>query len=103
TDVNGMATFTNLAIRGTIGARTLTFTSGGVTSTTANVTLVAGALNHFSVELQGGGGIPSQAAGTSFNIRVVAHDTHDNTVTTYSGAGTSVDITSTGTLSAGNG
>src|SRR6185295_14020972 len=60
----------------------------------------AGLLDHFQVDAQGGGAIGSQTAGTSFNIRVVAQDANNNTVPGFTGT---VNITSSGTLSAGSG
>lgn len=42
TDASGIATFTNLAIAGTIGARTLGFTATGLSGTSVNVTTTAG-------------------------------------------------------------
>jgi hypothetical protein len=59
-----------------------------------------GALNNFLVEAAGGGAIGTQTAGSSFNVRVTARDANANTVTGFTGT---VDITSTGTLSAGSG
>jgi alpha-tubulin suppressor-like RCC1 family protein len=43
TDANGQAKFTNLSITGTAGSKTLTFSTSGVTSLQANITLVGGA------------------------------------------------------------
>ncbi len=43
TNASGVATFTNLAIAGTVGARTLTFTSSILTNVTAPVTTTPGA------------------------------------------------------------
>jgi adhesin/invasin len=86
TDGNGRATFTNLSISGTVGPRTLTFTTtalGSVTSETVEVT--AGPLDHFLVEQAGGGPIGNQLVGTPFNVRVTARDAANNTVTTFTG------------------
>jgi len=65
----------------------------------ANVA-ASGVLDHFSVEVAGGGSIGSQVAGTPFNIQITAQDINDNTVTGFT---STVEITSTGTLSGGNG
>src|SRR3989304_3776439 len=46
------------------------------------------------------GAIGTQTAGTPFNIKITARDASNNTVTGFTGT---VDITSTGTLSAGGG
>ncbi len=54
----------------------------------------------FLVEAFGGGNIGTQIAGTSFNIRITARTPGGVTDTAFNGT---VDITSTGTLSAGSG
>ena len=51
----------------------------------------------------GGGAIGTQTAGTSFDIQITAEDANNNTQTFFDGAGNTVDISSTGTLSAGAG
>ncbi|HEU4996224.1 MAG TPA: invasin domain 3-containing protein [Gemmatimonadaceae bacterium] len=101
----GIATFQDLTITGIIGAQTITFTAPSLTGVASNVTLVAGALNHFLVEAAGGGAIQQQTAGSSFNIRVVAQDVSDNVVTSFSGGANTVDISSpnSATFSSGNG
>src|SRR5215208_5032161 len=83
---------------------TATRTSGGTQSgTSASFTVNPGALNNFLVEAAGGGNIATQTAGSSFNVKVTARDANANTVTGFTGAGNTVDVTSTGTLSAGSG
>ena len=85
---------------------TATRTSGDTplpAGNSAGFTVNPGALANFLVEAAGGGNIGTQAAGTSFNIRVIARDANGNTVTSYNGAGNTVNITSTGTLSGGLG
>ncbi|MFQ5948934.1 MAG: hypothetical protein ACE5KX_08745, partial [Acidimicrobiia bacterium] len=57
-------------------------------------------LDHFLVEAAGGGSIGTQTAGTPFSIKITAQDVNNNTWTNFTGT---VDITSTGTLSAGSG
>ncbi len=58
TNASGAATFTNLSITGTLGARTLTFTASGLTSATSGaVTLSAGAATQLAITTQ-----PSAAA-----------------------------------------
>jgi len=57
-------------------------------------------LDHFLVEAFGGGSIGTQTAGTPFSIRITAQDINNGTWTAFTGT---VDITSTGTLSAGGG
>ena len=50
TNAAGLATFTNLAITGTIGARTLTFSSGALTpATSAGITLTAGTATQIAI------------------------------------------------------
>ncbi len=57
-------------------------------------------LHHFSVEQSGGGIISDQTAGIPLFIQVVAQDSVNNTVTSFSGT---VSITSTGNLTSGGG
>jgi hypothetical protein len=52
------------------------------------------------IEKQGGGNIGNQRTNIPFNIRLTAKDAFGNTIPTFTGT---VDISSTGTLSAGNG
>jgi len=97
---NGTYTAT-LTAPTTTGTATLSGTLDGTPlSNTTTVDFVPGPLQHFAVEAQGGGNIGNQATGTPFNIRVTAQDANNNTVTSFTGT---VDITSTGTLSAGSG
>jgi len=109
------ATFTN----GVLASHSVTMTSIGNFTITAtdsagglgtgsetgvsNSFTVEAILDHFLVEAVGGGAIPTQAAGVAFNVQITAKDSVNNTVTAYTGAGNTVDITSTGTLSAGSG
>ncbi len=60
----------------------------------------AGVLTNFLVEASGGGSIGTQTAGIAFTLKITARDGFNNTVTSFAGT---VDITSTGTLSAGGG
>src|SRR5206468_3804902 len=80
------------------GSFTLTATNAGKTGTSNAFTVNPGVLNNFLVEAAGGGAIPTQTAGTAFNIKITARDANNNTVTGFNGTAT---ITSTGTLSAG--
>lgn len=80
---------------------TATRTSGTESGTSATFTVDAAALNNFLVEAQGSGAIATQTAGSSFSIQVTARDIHGNTVTSFTGAGSAVDITSNRTGSAG--
>ena len=87
---------------------TATDTAGGLgtgteTGVSNSFTVDPGALDHFVVEAVGGGAIATQTAGTSFDIQITAEDANNNTMTFFDGAGNTVDISSTGTLSAGGG
>lgn len=57
-------------------------------------------LDHFHVEIAGGGAIPNQTAGISFNIRITAHTPAEAVYTGFSGT---VDLTTTGTFFSGGG
>ena len=101
TAVSGVATFNDLSIDKagsgyTLIARTTSLTS----ATSASFTVDPGAVATFLVEVVGGGAIPTQTAGTPFDIRVTARDAQNNTATAFTGT---VDITSTGTVGAGGG
>src|SRR5204862_2934673 len=81
TNASGLATFAGLKIAGTIGTRTLTFSSAGLTSVTANVTLVAGTATKLAIATQ-----PSAtaSAGTPFAVQPVIQiqDNQSNVVLT---------------------
>ena len=77
-----------------------TFTNLGASPA---VTITPGPLNNFLVEAAGGGAIGTQTVGVPFSIRVTARDVNANTVTSFNGAGNTVDVSSSGTLTAGNG
>ena len=62
--------------------------------------LALGQLHHFQIQSAGGGTIPSETAGTPFFIEIIAQDSVNATVTSFTGA---VDISSNGTLSSGGG
>jgi fibronectin-binding autotransporter adhesin len=83
---------------------TATRTGNAETGTSASFTVNPGVLDHFVVDATGGGSIGTQTAGSSFNIRITAKDANNNTLSTGGNTFTgTVDITSTGTLSAGSG
>jgi parallel beta-helix repeat protein len=65
-----------------------------------NYAAAAATLAGFVVEAEAGGAIPRQRPGTAFNIKVTAVDGDGHTLTSFTG---SVNITSSGTLSAGGG
>ena len=77
--------------------------TGTETGVSNSFTVDPGPLDHFLVEAVGGGAIGTQTAGAAFNIQITAQDANNNTQTFFDGAGNTVDITSTGTLSAGGG
>ena len=95
--------FTNFtAVSAADNLELVTAGTGGATAGTDNrtITITAAVLNNFLVEAAGGGNIGSQTAGTPFNIKITARDASNNILTSFTGT---VDITSTGTLSAGGG
>jgi len=77
-----------------------TVNGDAITSGNATVNFVAGGLDHFAVEKAGGATIGTQDAGQAFNIRIIAQDVNNNTVTSFNG---SVTITSSNTISSGGG
>ncbi|MFN0157174.1 MAG: T9SS type A sorting domain-containing protein [Bacteroidota bacterium] len=99
--VGGILTSHSITITNT-GSFTISATnsSGPETGTSNSFTVNSAALDNFLVEAAGGGAITTQVAGTPFNIKVTARDVFNNTVTGFTGT---VDITSSGTLSAGGG
>ncbi len=108
--INGfLASHNNVTISNT-GSFTITVTdasgclgTGTETGVTNSFTVDLGAMDHFLVEAVGGGVIGTQTAALSFDIQITAQDTNNNTITAFDGAGNTVEITSTGTLSAGSG
>ena len=66
----------------TAGPETVTATQGGVTGTTPSITVVSGALDHFTLT-----GTPATVvSGTPASVVVTAQDAYANTVTGYTGA-----------------
>ncbi|MEP6495569.1 MAG: Ig-like domain-containing protein [bacterium] len=62
TDANGVATFTNLSISGTAGARTLRFTSPGLSSiSAASITVFAGPASQLGLSVQPSSSVVSGA------------------------------------------
>ena len=68
-----------------------------------SITITPGPLNNFLVEAAGGGAIGTQTVAVPFSLRITARDVHGNTVTAFNGAGNTVDMSSSGTLTAGSG
>ena len=75
TDANGVATFSNLSLGGTVGARVLIFTSGLLTPAISNgVAITAGPVAKFVVSTIG-----QQTASAPFNVTVTLADAYGNT------------------------
>lgn len=68
--------------------------------TALGVSSADGQLHHFAVEADGGGPIGSRPARTPFFIQVLAQDSTNGTISSFSGT---VEITSDGPLTAGGG
>lgn len=105
TNGSGIAAVGSWTLGTTAGTNTLTATRAGLTGSpvTFTATGTVGPLTNFLVEAAGGGNIGTQTANVAFNIRITARDANGNTVTSFTGAGNTVGITSTGTLSNGGG
>ncbi|HKW46195.1 MAG TPA: Ig-like domain-containing protein [Gemmatimonadaceae bacterium] len=107
TNASGAATFSNLALTGTVGSRTLRFTAGTLTAATSNtIALAAGAATQLLVSTIG-----SQTVNTPFTVTVTLADASGNatpnagasgtiTLSRQSGTGT-VGGTVSGTLAVG--
>lgn len=108
---NGISLGSTITIRfGAVGNTTIASSSytvlmeiqdnGGApkdSGTSNPFTISAGTLDHFAVTATDNGLIADQAAGSAFNIKIVAQDANDNTVTSFTGTVTLTDPT--GTLS----
>jgi hypothetical protein len=90
TSSSGVATFSGLALAGTAGVRTLTFSAPGMTSVTVEVTTTSGAASAISINGGDGQGyFPSTAVPTAPSVKIGDQD--GNGV-----AGVSVTFTVTG-------
>jgi hypothetical protein len=108
TDASGRAVFTDLALSGTVGPRTLVFTSPSLTpATSGTITLGAGPATTYVIQA---GGIQSAVAGTAVPIppAVLVTDNGGNgvagvnvTFAVASGGGTVVPTTPVATLGTG--
>jgi hypothetical protein len=95
TDADGVATFAGLAITGTTGVRTLTFTATGLTSVTSgDVTITAGVASKLAVTTQPVGGASGAALTTQPVVTI--QDAQGNTVTTDDTTVVTVEILSGG-------
>lgn len=72
-------------------------------STDSIITYTYGDLSTFDIIEVGEVNIPTQTAGTSFNLQITALDAFDNIIENFDGAGNTVEITSSGTISSGSG
>ena len=101
TNSSGIADFSDLEIDQT-GSKKIQATGSGLASVTSNTfeVLNSGALTKFLITTTGGDPIPTQSAGQSFDIRITAVDGTNNTISNFE---ESVEISSNGTLSQGQG
>jgi len=84
TSAAGLATFTNLAITGTVGPRTLQFTSAGLTSvTSASIALAAGAPTQMAVNA-GQGQTATAGSAVAVAPSVLVRDVSSNPVPSVS-------------------
>ncbi len=84
---NGVLASQALTITSAGSGITIGVTDGTHVGTSNGFTVNAGALAGFVVEAVGGGALPTQATGVSFNIQITAVDANGNTVTSFSGSG----------------
>ncbi|MDB4913539.1 MAG: hypothetical protein JWM95_1183 [Gemmatimonadetes bacterium] len=88
TNAGGIATVGSWTLGTTSGTSNNTLSATAATgSATASFTASAtpAAVHHFIVEAAGGGTIPAQLAGSSFNVKVTAQDQFNNTATSFTG------------------
>ncbi|MEX2179803.1 MAG: IPT/TIG domain-containing protein [Gemmatimonadaceae bacterium] len=99
--IGGVATFTNLSIEGTAGAKTLTFSSPGIASATAPVTTSAGAAAIVAINAGNNqGSAPSSAVAVAPSVTVTDADANPvaGTIVTFavaSGGGNATGTTPT--------
>jgi len=101
TDAAGRVSFSDLVIDAA-GTFDLIVSSSGLTSAVSNsfTTSIAGQYTTFLIEKLSGGNILAQTAGTNFNIRISAVDGTQTPDVNFTGT---VDLTSTGIMSNGEG
>ncbi len=79
TDAAGLATFAGLSITGTVGARTLSFASTGLTSaTSASVALTAGAPTQMAISGAGNGQSATAGSAVAVDPAVLVRDVSNN-------------------------
>jgi hypothetical protein len=84
TNANGVATFSDLSISGTVGSRTLGFSSTSASAATSNaINVVAGAASKLVISAIG-----TQATNTPFNVTVALTDASNNPVNNSGRTGT---------------
>ena len=102
----GVSVATECTVEGLTGGQTYYFTVAAINSygtgtasiSTSKTMPTHGPLDHFAVTASPSGSIASpQTAGTAFDIKITAQDSGNNTVTSFTGAGNTVDL-STGSL-----
>ena len=78
----------------------MTFIVTGLTKTgTATFNVNPGALDHFAITETTGSALTDKTAGSAFNVKIVAQDVNNNTVT---GFGATVSITASGSTLTGS-
>ncbi len=108
TSAGGLATFTGLSITGTVGVRTLQFTSGSLTPViSAGVTITAGAATQISLSA-GDGQTATAGSAVSIAPAVLVRDVSNNPVPSVgvtfavaTGGGTVVPVTAVATDASG--
>ena len=79
----GVATVSGFTLTNAAETPTITAGDGGITGSSAAVTVAPGAAAAFSVATQNGG---TETAGTAFSVTLTAHDALGNTATGYTGS-----------------
>lgn len=91
-DISANGYVDGVAVTPTIAgtSRMVTAASGAITTASASSTFTVnpGAHSSFTITNTSGGVIPTQVAGTSFAIKIVAVDAYGNTVTSFTGTTT---------------
>ncbi len=101
TNAQGIARSSVLLADSVAGTFTVNaFASGITTPAVFSLTAAAGPVANFLFEAQAGGPIGTQLVQTPFPVKITARDQYGNAATSFTD---SVDITSTGTLTAGGG
>jgi hypothetical protein len=85
--VSGVANLTTLGLKytGAIGSGTFTATSGGKSTTSSSIAIVAGTASRLVLRAAGGDSIITLTAGAPQNLVITAKDASGNTVASYAG------------------